>query len=129
MSIQEEYMTQILKGHKTVEFRKYALPHSVTRIWFYLLPSHELRYVISILPAVSRLFGDILKEDGEGNKEYNEWHQDYDGYDYAYRITGVWKLGRKIGKEEMKKYGFQDRPRGRTFLPMKLLKEHEQDLM
>lgn len=62
-----------------------------------------------------------LKEDGIGNKEFNERHKDWEGFDYAYEILSVYELECPIGLEEMRgKYGMKGAPRGLVYLPRKV---------
>ena len=35
---------------------------------------------------------DPYLDDRLGNKEFNEQHKDWEGYDHAYRVRSVWKL-------------------------------------
>ncbi|EPE31321.1 PUA [Glarea lozoyensis ATCC 20868] len=91
LPMREPYMQQIVNGEKNYEFRKYRLKASVKRIWFYsTAPQSSIEYVCEILPAKTRNAGDLaLEEDGLGNKEFNERHKDWEGYDFAYEVTSV----------------------------------------
>ena len=133
----EDYMQQIVRGEKNYEFRRYriaptvsiVLPgpklgswslHEVKRVWFYLnAPFSCISYVCEIDAAVTRNEGDPkLPEDGLGNKEYNTFHIDWKGYDFAYRVRSVYKIIEPITLAKMKsRYGCKGAPRGLIYLP------------
>jgi predicted transcriptional regulator len=49
ISMYSKSMDQIVKGLKNYEFRKYSIPSSVKRMWFYeTRPLSRLLYVIEI---------------------------------------------------------------------------------
>ncbi|KAJ7584369.1 hypothetical protein C8J56DRAFT_829673 [Mycena floridula] len=120
LPITDVYMQQIVRGEKNYEFRKYRMTHTVERIWFYITaPSSSIVYVCEIDPAVTREEGDPkLPEDGLGNKEYNTFHEDWKGYDFAYRVHSVYKILEPITLAKMKsRYGYKGAPRGLSYLP------------
>ncbi|KAK7414468.1 hypothetical protein QQX98_006654 [Neonectria punicea] len=94
LPMRDPYMDQIIDGTKNYEFRKYCLKPGVKRIWFYRTAPHSaLTHICEILPARSRNPGDApLEENGLGNSEYNNRHKDWDGYDFAYKISSVYEL-------------------------------------
>jgi predicted transcriptional regulator len=119
--MQEPYMQQIVTGKKTYEFRKYRLKQSIERIWFYRTAPHSgIDYVCDILPARTRNLGDpALEEDGLGNKEFNIRHQDWEGYDFAYKILSVHKLNKPITLNNLREnHGFKSAPRGLVYSPL-----------
>lgn len=119
-------MQQIVRGEKNYEFRRYLIASSVQRVWFYLnAPLSHIGYICGIDPARTRNAGDSpLTEDGLGNKEFNERHRDWDGYDFAYRIISVYKLRSPIGLQEFKShYGAKGAPRGLVYVPESILKD------
>ena len=94
--------------------------HEVKRVWFYLnAPFSCISYVCEIDSAVTRNEGDPkLPEDGLGNKEYNAFHIDWKGYDFAYRVRSVYKILEPITLAKMKsRYGCKGAPRGLIYLP------------
>ena len=94
--------------------------HEVQRVWFYLnAPFSCIPYVCEIDAAVTRNEGDPkLPEDGLGNKEYNTFHIDWKGYDFAYRVLSVYKILEPITLANMKsRYGCKGAPRGLIYLP------------
>ena len=94
--------------------------HEVKRVWFYLnAPFSCISYVCEIDAAVTRNEGDPkLPEDGLGNKEYNTFHIDWKGYDFAYRVRSVYKIIEPITLAKMKsRYGCKGAPRGLIYLP------------
>ncbi|KIM47399.1 hypothetical protein M413DRAFT_63141 [Hebeloma cylindrosporum] len=116
----DDYMQQIVRGEKNYEFRKYRIAPTVKRVWFYLTaPFSCISYVCEIDPAVTRNEGDPkLVEDGLGNKEYNTFHVDWKGYDFAYRVRSVYKILEPITLAKMKsRYGCKGAPRGLIYLP------------
>lgn len=91
-------MQQIIDGEKTYEFRKYRLPQTVERVWFYSTAPHsQIQYLYQIEPAVTRNEDDTkLPEDGLGSKEFNDFHRDWDLYDFAYKILSLYKLNEPV---------------------------------
>lgn len=121
-----DYMSQIVRGEKTYEFRRYRIAPSVERIWFYITaPMKEVKYLCEIDPARTRKRGDEpLEEDGVGNKEFNERHEDWAGYDFAYRLRSLYMLKAPIKLAELKeKYGIKAAPRGLVYTPEALLRD------
>jgi hypothetical protein len=89
-------------------------------VWFYLnAPFSCISYVCEIDAAVTRNKGDPkLPEGGLGNKEYNTFHSDWKGYDFAYRIRSVYKVIDPVTLANMKsRYGCKGAPRGLIYLP------------
>ncbi len=120
LPMQQPYMSQIVDGTKTYEFRKYLIRPEVKRVWFYLTkPDSCIKYVCEISPARTRDEDDApLAEDGLGNREFNTRHRDWKGYDYAYKILSVYELRHAISLSEMKStYGMKCAPRGLVFVP------------
>ena len=116
----DPYMAQIIDGTKTHEFRRYCLKPGVERIWFYRTAPHSsITHACETLPARTRNPGDLpLDEDGLGNVEFNDRHEDWDGYDFAYEMVTVYELLRPIFLKEMKdEYGLKSAPRGFVYLP------------
>ena len=94
--------------------------HEVRRLRFYLnAPFSCISYVCEIDAAVTRNEGDPkLPEDGLGNKEYNTFHNDWKGYDFAYRVCRVYKIIEPITLDKVKsRYGCNGAPRGLIYLP------------
>lgn len=119
-------MQEIVRGEKTHEFRRYLIAPSVKRVWFYLTaPLSHLAYICEIDSAHTRNPGDSpLPEDGRGNKEFNERHTDWDGYDYAYRIRSVYRILHPIELRGLKgKYGMKAAPRGLVYVPDNITKD------
>ena len=60
-------------------------------------------YCLCLHAAVGRNRGDPkLPEDGLGNKEYNIFHSDWDGHDFACRVRSVFKIMEPISLAKMK---------------------------
>ncbi|KAI1918102.1 hypothetical protein LOZ53_001176 [Ophidiomyces ophidiicola] len=120
LPMQDPYMSQIIDGTKTYEFRKYCLKRSVRRIWFYRTAPHSsITHVCEILPARTRNPGDApLEEDGLGNMEFNNRHKDWDGYDFAYKIVSVYAIKQPLSLSNLREHhGFKSAPRGLVYLP------------
>ena len=65
-----------------------------------------------------------LPLNGLGNKEFNERHTDWDGYDYAYEILSVYDLKTPLLLMDLKKnYGWKTAPRGLVYVTSKMLDE------
>lgn len=125
LAMQEPYMQQIVDGKKNYEFRKYRLKPSVKRIWFYrTAPYSSIEYICEIEPAATRDPGDpLLDEEGLGNKEFNTRHEDWDGYDFAYKILSVYQLEKPITLKDLKTdHGMGSAPRGMVYTPQSLMK-------
>ena len=120
----EPYMQQIVDGTKSYEFRRYRLNTSIERIWFYRVAPHSsVEYICEIEPARTREKGDEpLEENGLGNWEYNTGHEDWEGYDYAYKIKSVYQLHEPITLQTLQvKYDFKSAPRGWKYTPKSLV--------
>lgn len=128
LAMLDPYMEEIWTGVKNYEFRKYRLPPTIQRIWFYRHPPHSAITHICEIDPVARTRngpGDTpLPEDGVGNKEFNENHPDWGGYDYAYKILSTWELKEPLSLEKMMNmYGFTGRPRKWTALPDEIARD------
>ncbi|KAK7031286.1 hypothetical protein VNI00_013539 [Paramarasmius palmivorus] len=67
---------------------------------------------------------DPLPEDGLGNHEFNTRHEDWDRYDYAYRVKSVRKIGVPLDLKVMKeRYGVKNAPRSLVYVPPKMVKD------
>ncbi|KAI8650470.1 hypothetical protein NCS57_01380800 [Fusarium keratoplasticum] len=130
LAMNDPYMQQIIDGSKTYEFRKYNMA-SIKRIWFYRTAPHSaITHICPVDESVTRNPGnEPLPEDGLGNKEYNENHPGYEGYDYAYRIKEVYEInaegGRGITWAMMRdEHGMKIAPRGRVTVPVSMVAQY-----
>ncbi|KAJ6783322.1 hypothetical protein PWT90_02557 [Aphanocladium album] len=120
MAIQDPYMDEIMKGTKNYEFRKYGLPKTVQRIWFHrTAPRSSLTHICEISPHIDRNTSNIkIDEDGRGNKEFNERHKDWVGYDFAHKILSVYEIKEPITlKRMMDEFSILSAPRRFVYLP------------
>jgi predicted transcriptional regulator len=124
LPMREPYMQQIVNGEKNYEFRKYCLKASVKRIWFYsTAPQSSIEYICEILPAKTRNPDDLtLEEDGLGNKEFNERHKDWEGYDFAYEVLAVYRIEKPVTLKDLRNdHGIRSAPRGLVYTPPSLV--------
>lgn len=47
--------------------------------------------------------------EGQGNVEWNYYHEDYEGLNCAYPILGVWRLWEPVGVKSFEGYGMSQR--------------------
>lgn len=89
MSIKPEHISNIASRLKTHEFRKYLLPTSVKRIWFYTIaPRQRLQYVAEI--SIGKTPGEIDAADtGIGSQDFNKGLKDSK---YGYEILHLYEL-------------------------------------
>lgn len=85
----------------------------------------RIGYVCEVDAAVTRDEGDPkLPEDGLGNKEFNIFHTDWKGYDFAYRVRSVYEILEPISLAKMKSQcGCKGAPRGLIYLPAGIAKD------
>ena len=114
-----------MSGLKTFEFRKYRISQNVKRVWFYVTaPESRISHICEIDGARTRTASDEpLPQTGLGNKEFNERHIDWVGYDYAYKIKSVYELKKPLTLNIMKeKYGWKSAPRGLVYVSSELIR-------
>jgi len=124
LAMDQPYMQQIASGLKTYEFRRYLIPREVKRVWFYVTsPEKRISHICEIDEARTRNPGDEpLPLDGLGNREYNERHADWNGYDYAYQIKSVYELREPLTLARMKEqFGRKGAPRGREYVKLAMM--------
>jgi len=102
ISIKPNPTSKIVEGVKNHEFRNYIPKKKFKFLYVYVTtPISELRYVIEIGEIVK--YPDELKENGEGNLEFNNGEKSK----YAYPILKVHELETSIHLKELKeKFGF-----------------------
>lgn len=110
MSIKPEHISNIASRLKTHEFRKYLLPASVKRIWFYTTaPDQHLRYVAEISPGKAP--GEIDAADtGIGSQDFNKGLKESK---YGYEILQLYELvdpAMGLSLPMLKKNGFAKGP-------------------
>lgn len=131
LAMSDPYMQQIIDGTKTYEFRKYDMA-GIKRIWFYRTAPHSaITHVCEVETAVNRgAECPPLPEDGLGNKEYNEKHIDWDGYNFAYHIKSVYQVNAPHGIPWIQmrdQHGIKAPPRSRITLPDSIREQFQWD--
>jgi hypothetical protein len=103
ISIKPIHIANIASRAKNHEFRKYLIPNSVKRMWFYTSsPAQRLQYVAVI--SNGKKPGEIDKTEFHiGNAEFNAGDM---GSSYAYEIIHLYELGQSLSLQELigKKY-------------------------
>jgi predicted transcriptional regulator len=120
LAIDDKYMAQIVSGEKTFEFRTFRFNEQVKRIWFYTTaPVSAIKHVCEIGTLRTRGKGhEPLPEGPQGNKEFNEYHKDWDRHDFAYQILAVYELEKPISLQMMKTvYGMKAAPQSLVYVP------------
>lgn len=124
LPMNQPYMSQIVSGLKTYEFRKYRLSNEIKRVWFYVTaPESRISYICEINSARTRTSEDEpLPLNGIGNKEFNERHSGWDGYDYAYEIKYVYELRKPLTLAMLKEHcGLKGAPRGMMYVTPEMI--------
>jgi hypothetical protein len=130
-------MKRIISGEKNYEFRRYLLPNSVKRVWFFTKsPVYRITHVCEIESAIHRpvRYSTIptprnnpfpLPLDGYGNLDFNEGElPSMAGVDFAYFIKSVYRLNNSITVSELKRrYMLPGVPKGPVFVPERVLED------
>lgn len=107
ISIKSENMDKIVSRLKTHEFRKYIIPKTVRRLWFYTMaPTQELQY-IGVIGQAKEPGGIDRADNGIGNVEFNTGQMDAS---YAYEILHLYELEEPFSFYELKEYEFLRAP-------------------
>ncbi|EDN07047.1 hypothetical protein I7I51_03690 [Histoplasma capsulatum] len=92
MSIKPEHIDNIATRAKNHEYRRYLLPSSVRRIWFYTTrPVSRIEYVAHI--SRGKVPGEVPEDGGIGNADFNAGKKISK---YAYEILDLWRLKQPI---------------------------------
>ncbi|KAK8104628.1 uncharacterized protein PG998_011661 [Apiospora kogelbergensis] len=106
MSIKSNHMANIKSGSKNHEYRKYKLPSSVRRIWFYTTaPTSAVCYIAEVSHAKEP--GEVPEDHGIGNAEFNAGKK---VSKYGYEILRLWKLREPIRLAKAKALGYMKGP-------------------
>ncbi|KAL4877119.1 hypothetical protein BJY04DRAFT_198990 [Aspergillus karnatakaensis] len=118
MSIKPEHMTNIANRTKNHEYRRYLLPSTVQRIWFYTTaPLSRLEYVARVSRGKTR--GEVPEDGGLGNAEFNAGMK---VSKYAYEILELWKLREVITLKGAIERGYlKGAPQKYCWAPIELL--------
>lgn len=102
MSIKPEHIANIACGLKNHEYRKYNLPESVMRIWFYTTESvRSIEYVALI--GRGRKPGEVPDDGGIGNADFNAGKKQSK---FGFPILKLWKLSKPVGLDQAKRCGY-----------------------
>ena len=124
LPMRQPYMSQIVSGLKTYEFRKYLLSNNIKRVWFYVTaPECRISHICEINPARTRTSKDgPLPLNGLGNKLFNERHPDWDGHGYAYEIKSVYELREPLTLAMLREqYGLKGALRGMRYVTPEMM--------
>ncbi|PIG89843.1 hypothetical protein AARAC_005885 [Aspergillus arachidicola] len=127
MSIKPEHMHNIATGAKNHEYRRYLLPSSVRRIWFYTsAPLSRIEHVAHI--SHGKVPGEVPEDGGIGNEDFNAGKK---VSKYGYEILDLWKLREAISLKSAISRGFlKGAPQKYCWVPVALLEScplHSQD--
>ena len=93
MSINPEHISNIASGTKNHEYRKYLLPSSIQRVWFYTTaPISEIAFIARI--SGGKTPGQVPENGGIGNEDFNAGRK---VSSYGYEILELWRLKEPIG--------------------------------
>lgn len=112
-------MQQMIDGEKTNEFRKWRLPSTVERIWFYsVAPRSKIEHVCEIEPAIT--WGEVLAD--PVSEEIKDSYVDINPSEVAYKILSVYQLQEPVTLVAMKKdHGIGGAPQRMAYAPGSLI--------
>ena len=118
MSIRPEHMHSIATSAKNHEYRRYLLPSTVRRIWFYTTaPNSRIEYVAHV--SHGKVPGEVPENGGIGNEDFNAGRKDLK---YGYEILDLWRLGEPISLKLAIQEGFlKGAPQKYCWVPLALL--------
>ena len=118
MSIKPEHLHNIATGVKNHEYRRYLLPSSVRRIWFYTsAPLSRIEYVARI--SHGKVPGEVPENGGIVNEDFNAGEK---VSKYGYEILDLWKLRDAISLKSAISKGFlKGAPQKYCWVPVALL--------
>lgn len=106
MSIKPIHMSNIATCRKNHEYRKYLLPSSVHRIWFYTTaPVSSIQYVASV--GRGRKPGEVPEDGGIGNEDFNAGRKESK---FGYEIQRLWRLCEPISLAVAESNGYLKGP-------------------
>ncbi|KAB8257896.1 hypothetical protein BDV32DRAFT_151873 [Aspergillus pseudonomiae] len=118
MSIKPEHMQNISTGAKNHEYRRYLLPSSVRRIWFYTTaPESRIAHVARV--SHGKVPGEVPENGGIGNEDFNAGKK---VSKYGYEILDLWRLKEPIRLKMALSEGYLNgAPQKYCWVPPKLL--------
>jgi len=106
MSIKPEHINNIATAKKNHEYRKYKLPASVERIWFYTTaPTSAIQYIAFISGAKEP--GEVPEDGGIGNADFNAGKK---VSKFGYEILGLWELQEPLSLVQAMEKGYLNGP-------------------
>jgi hypothetical protein len=100
-------MSHIASCLKTHEFRKYLIPASVKRMWFYTsAPAEHLKYVAEI--SRGKKPGEVdVADEGLVNEEFNVGNKESK---FGYEILHLYELRESLSLDGLRRRGFTRGP-------------------
>lgn len=106
LSIKPEHISNIALRLKNHDYRRYLLPKSVQRIWFYTTaPISSIHYIARI--SSGRVPGQVPEDGGIGNADFNAGKK---VSKYGYEILELWELDPPISLQQAKAKGYLKAP-------------------
>lgn len=111
-------MHSIATGAKNHEYRRYFLPSTVRRIWFYTIaPNSRIEYVAHV--SHGKVPGEVAENGGIGNEDFNADRKDSK---YGYGILDLWRLREPSSLKTAISEGFlKGAPQKYCWVPLALL--------
>lgn len=121
MSIKPEHISNIASGAKNHEYRRYLLPSSVQRIWFYTTaPVSQLTFVARI--SGGKTPGQVPEDGGIGNEDFNAGRK---VSNYGYEILELWRLKEPVGLQLAVERGcLKGPPQKYVWVPPKVIQDY-----
>lgn len=118
MSVRPEHMANIASGEKNHEYRKYSLPMTVKRVWFYTTaPVSAIEYVAQVGPG--RKPGQVPEDGGMGNADFNAGRK---VSKFGHEVLRLWKVREPIFLSTAKARGvLKAPPQKYNFAPRELV--------
>lgn len=121
MSIKPEHIHNISTGAKNHEYRKYLLPSSVKRIWFYTSTTVAAFQFVALISPGKRP-GEVAEDGGIGNADFNAGRK---VSKFGYEIRKLWQLRSPITLATARKRAYiKAPPQKYSWAPPNLLADY-----